>query len=282
MYTLMSVFATAVGRIPERVLAEFARLVGLFLFDVLHLRRRLMLRNIKIAFPELGDNEAVTMARRSMIHLVTTVVELLWVWRNSMKDRVQLANGEIMRQALEQKKGAYILCTHTGNFEALAMILSATFAKVTSPVKRVGSSVGLNRFISENRAKQGIDAIVRTKKGEGFLAIRRALDENRLVGFMMDQARPGEPRIPLFGKPAKTNTSLGAIWDRCPSPIIPAYCERVGFARHIVHILPEVHFTSSGDSAADVLNRAKACNTIVEEIVRRCPEQYWWVHDRWK
>ena len=278
----MTVFARVVGMIPESILAAGAKGLGIFLFDVIRLRRSLRLRNIKIAFPDIKDSDAVIMARSAMIHLVTTIVELIWVCTHDPEDRVSVVNPEILSDALARGNGAYVLCTHTGNFEAFAMILSKKFAKVTSPVKRVGSSKGLNQFIAENRARQGMDAFVRTKKGEGFLAIRKALDEKRIVGFMMDQARPGEPRLPLFGKPAKTNTSLGAIWERCPAPVIPGYSERVGFARHVVHLLPEVHFTSTGDAAADVLSRAVACNTIVETIVRRCPDQYWWVHDRWK
>ena len=278
----MSFIASVIGVVPEFLLQGFAKGLGVFLFDGMRLRRALMLRNIKIAFPELSDHERVVMARQSMIHLVTTVIEMLWVWSNSMESRVSIANSEILSDALSRGQGAYILCTHTGNFEAFAMILSKRFAKVTSPVKRVGSSPGLNRFILENRAKQGMDAFVKSKKGAGFLAITRALAEKRLVGFMMDQARPGEPRLPLFGKPAKTNTSLGAIWTRCPAPVIPGYCERVGFARHVVHLLPEVIFATTSDPAADILSRATQCNTIVEQIVRRCPDQYWWVHDRWK
>jgi KDO2-lipid IV(A) lauroyltransferase len=192
------------------------------------------------------------------------------------------ANPEVLAEALKGGQGVYILCTHTGNFEVMAASLSQTFAKMTSPVKSVGKNPGINRFISENRARQGIEAIVRKKRGEGFFAIRRALQENRLVGFMMDQARPGEPRVELFGKSAKTNTSLGAIWERCPAPLVPAYAERIGFARHIVHILPVVSFPPKVDRETDILNRARACNTIVEDIVKRCPEQYWWIHDRWK
>lgn len=282
MYSLMSLIATAVGFLPDTFLSAGAKILGIFLFDVCRLRRRLILRNIGIAFPEFSKAQAIKMGRSSTIHLVTTIFELLWVWRRSLSDRYSLTNPEVIESALKQGKGVYILCTHTGNFEVMAAALSRTFAKITSPVKSVGSSAGLNRFISENRARQGIEAIVRKKRGEGFLAIRRALQENRLVGFMMDQARPGEPRVELFGKPAKTNTSLGAIWERYPAPLVPVYAERIGFARHIVHILPEVSFPPPVDQSSDILNRAKACNTIVEDIVKRCPEQYWWIHDRWK
>ncbi len=282
LYFLMSFIARVIGTLPESILQGMATGLGVFLFDVIRLRRSLMLRNIQIALPELSYKDRVAMARRSMVHLVTTVIELLWVWSNDMESRVSIANPEVFSEALSRDRGAYILCTHTGNFEAFAMIISRKFAKVTSPVKRVGSSPGLNRFIMENRTKQGMDAFVRNKKGAGFLAITRALAEKRVVGFMMDQARPGEPRLLLFGKPAKTNTSLGAIWTKCPAPVVAGYCERKGFARHVVHLLPEVQFSTSDDNAADILSRAAQCNTIVEQIVRRCPDQYWWVHDRWK
>ncbi len=278
----MSVFARFLGAVPESLLSGFAKVLGVALFDVVRLRRPLVIRNIKTAFPEISDEDAAAMGRRAMIHLVTTFIELFWVYSNDMAPRVSIANPEIMQKALDGGKGVYVICTHTGNFEALAMIFSKKFAKVTTPVKKVGSMAGVNRFIFESRTKQGMDAFVRSKKGEGFIAMRRALEEKRIAGFMLDQARPGEPRIPLFGKPAKTNTSLGAIWEKCPAPVVPAYCERIGFARHVVHVLPEVQFTSSGDPKADILSRALQCNTIVEEIIRRCPDQYWWVHDRWK
>jgi KDO2-lipid IV(A) lauroyltransferase len=278
----MSTFSRFIGVLPESILSAFCKFLGVFLFDFVRLRRSLVIRNIKTAFPDISDQDATSMGRRAMIHLVTTVIELFWVFTNDMEPRVTFDQPEIMATAMGKGKGVYVVCTHTGNFEALAMKLSRSFAKVTTPVKKVGSMAGVNRFIFENRSKQGMDAFVRTRKGEGFIAMRRALEEKRIAGFMLDQARPGEPRIPLFGKPAKTNTSLGAIWERCPAPIIPAYSERIGFARHVVHLLPEVPFKSSGDPQADILSRAVQCNTIVEDIIRRCPDQYWWVHDRWK
>ena len=278
----MSLLASAIGFMPESLLSRSAQVIGIILFDVLRLRRALILRNICTAFPEMPQADATKMGRKSVVHLVTTVFELLWVWRRSLAERYTITNPEVLAEALKGGQGVYILCTHTGNFEVMAASLSQTFAKMTSPVKSVGENPGINRFISENRARQGIEAIVRKKRGEGFLAIRRALQENRLVGFMMDQARPGEPRVELFGKSAKTNTSLGAIWERFPAPLVPAYAERIGFARHIVHILPVVRFPPKVDRETDILNRARACNTIVEDIVKRCPEQYWWIHDRWK
>jgi Kdo2-lipid IVA lauroyltransferase/acyltransferase len=282
LYTFLKIFARLVGLIPEFVLEFSGRAVGLFLFDILRVRRRLMLANIKIAFPDLDRKASVEMARQSMQQMVMTFIEMIWGCNNDIESRVEIRNPVLLKAALAGGKGVYVLCTHTGNFEAFAMILSKKFAKVTCPVKRVGSNPGLNQFLLDNRSKQGMDAFYRGKKGDGFIAIKQALGENRIAGMMIDQARPGEPRIPLFGKPAKTNTSLGAIWQKCPAPIIAGFCQRIGFARHVIHFLPEVEFISTGDLAADVLTRAVICNSVVETIVRRCPAQYWWVHDRWK
>ncbi len=282
MYWIMVGVARFIGWIPERYLDAGCRALGIFLFDVLRVRRGLITSNIKTAFPEMGSDEVVAMGRASMISLVTTFVEMFWAWSHDSIGYVTIQNPGIMSQALAEGRGAYIVCTHTGNFEAFAGYLSRNFAKVTSPVKKVGSNKGVNRFISENRVKQGMDTFVRQKKGEGFLAIRRALEEKRIVGFMLDQARPGEPRLPLFGKPAKTNTSLGAIWERCQAPVIAGFCRRTSFGRHEITLLPEIKFVSTGDQQGDILSRARLCNTIVEELVRRCPDQYWWVHDRWK
>ena len=101
-----------------------------------------------------------------------------------------------------------------GNWEAMG----AAWALVTPAhvlVKKVGSS-SVDRFVSELRDRNGFLTVKRKKKGDGFSAIRDVLARGEIVGFVMDQARPGEPKLPFFGRPAKTNTSFAAIWRQDP------------------------------------------------------------------
>ncbi|RZA10323.1 MAG: hypothetical protein EOP10_34985, partial [Proteobacteria bacterium] len=93
---------------------------------------------------------------------------------------------------------------------------------------------------------------------------------------------PGEPRLPFFSKPAKTNTSLAAIWGRRPSPVIVACMVRKEFGKHVLTISPCEGLRVSDKPDEDVLYNAELFNRVVEANVRLHPEHYFWFHNRWK
>ena len=162
----------------------------------------------------------------------------------------------------------------------MGISISYFFRKATVPVKKLGNG-GFDRYVHEQRQRYTLDPIRRTKKGEAFAAIKNALTEGRPVGFMMDQSRPGEPRMALFGVPAKTNTSLAAMWSKCPAPMVPVISRRTKFEHYEVTFLPEIVMPKI-QTEQDILHQSAEYNRIVEQIICMCPEQYWWIHDRWK
>lgn len=281
MYWLTWAFAHLIGYTPVAVLEGLSEAIAIVFFDVLRVRRALILSNISVAFPNLSTSEKLRMGRASIKHFVMTIFETFRGSVVPLTEGVTFKNPELMDAALAQNKGVYLLCTHLGNFEVLGGTVSTKWRSVTVPVKHVGRG-GFDRYVHEQRLKVGLDPVRRIKKGAGFIAMRKALSEGRPVGFMLDQARPGEPRLPLFGKPAKTNTSLAAIWRRFPAPLVPLYCRRVAFGKHEVVFLPEMQLAVTEDAEQDVIEHSMTYNKIVEEIVRACPDQYWWIHNRWK
>ena len=275
MYWFMWFIARVTAAAPVPLLVFKCRVLSVLLFDVLRVRRALIVKNIGIAFPD-----RVRMGRESMFHFVQTPFELLRGCNGRLMEGVTYTNRELLDKVIERGQGVYILSTHTGNFEVMGLSISWFFRKAVVPVKKLGNG-GFDRYVHEQRERYTIEPIRRTRKGESFAAIKKAIGEGRPVGFMMDQSRPGEPRLPLFGKPAKTNTSLAAIWSKCPAPMVPAVARRTSFEHYEVTFLPEVPMQEIR-SQQDILNQSEAYNRIVEQIIRMCPEQYWWLHDRWK
>lgn len=263
------------------MLDVLARALAVLVFDVLRIRRNLILSNLAIAFPHMPETERCRTGRLSIYHFVATAFETFRGGNTNMLAHVQWTNSEVMDQAMARQKGCYLLCAHMGNFEVLGAAIASRWASPTIPVKFVGHG-GFDRYVHEQRVRYGILPVRSQRKGDGYRSIQQALAEKRPVGFMLDQARPGQPRLPLFGKPAKTNTSLAFIWQRHPAPLVPLYCRRISFARHEVVFLPEMHPAQTDQPEQDVLNQSLAYNTIVEQMIRACPEQYWWIHNRWK
>lgn len=277
MWFIARIFAAT----PVWLLDAFAWILAGLAFDILRLRRSLILSNIGIAFPELSMADKQRIGRASLYHFVVTVFETFRAAKHSYFDHTTLRNRHIMDDAFAKGRGVYLLCIHSGNFEALGGMASHEWAPATVPVKFVGRG-GVDRYIHEQRCRYKIRPVRVQKPGEGYLAIRQALQEGRPVGFMLDQSRPGQPRLPLFGRPAKTNTSLAAIWKKCEAPLVPLYCKRLAFGEHEVRFFPELQLVCSDDPQEDVLAHSIEYNKCVEMMIRDCPEQYWWIHNRWK
>ncbi len=281
MYYVTWVLARIIGSLPSSFLDKTSHGLTWLLFDLLRVRRELILNNIQIAFPEMAVAERQRIGRASIYHFIATLFETIEGGpRNLIRD-VQYVDRHHMDEAMAKGQGVFLVCVHMGNFEVLGASISQTWKALTVPVKYVGSG-GFDRYVHSQRCRYGIDPVRRTTKGSGFMAIRKALDEGRPAGFMLDQARHGEPRLPLFGRPAKTNTSIAAIWKKCPVPMIPVYCQRRSFGSHEIHFLPELIPVQSVSGSDDVIAQSIEYNKVVEDIVRRCPEQYWWLHNRWK
>ena len=281
MYWLLRTFAAWVSSLaPERA-ERLGRALAWVVFDLLRVRRSLVLRNLALALPELPPPARLAVGRASIASFVLTLVEVLRGWRHDVAGEVGFEGIQHIRSALAGRRGAYVLCFHMGNWEAMGAAVSRCIAPAHVLVKKVGTA-SIDRFATELRDRSGFLTVKRRQKGDGYAAIKEVLAKGEIVGFVMDQARPGEPRLPFFGHPARTNTSLAAIWQRVPAPIVPGMVRRTGFGRHVVEFLPALTLTTTDDPAADVLRLSTEFNAVVEACVRRFPEQYFWMHNRWK
>ena len=251
-------------------------------FRIFGLRKKLILKNLDIAF---GDSKTKAQKERigfqSYYHFVLTSLEFLAERDGKLGEHVSIDGEHYLAEAKKQGKGAYILCIHMGSWEAMGSALTRMGYPSNVIVKKVGSEK-MDRFINDLRRKNGFYSIVRKKKGDAVKGIKQVLERNELVGFVMDQARPGEPMLPFFNKPAKTNTSFAAIHRRIPAPIIPVYITRIKAGHHRLKVLPPLSLDESSDSTADVNTKSLAFNRVVEDMIRACPEQYFWMHNRWK
>ncbi len=283
MYPIIKTLAIATSKFSPELIDRLARCIAVLIFDILRIRRRMILNNLEIAFGnEKSPDERRKIGRESTYHFILTFLEFLRSVRIDIHGETMCHGIEHVQNALKQGRGCYILCCHLGNWEAMGGS-SKRFIDIPTYaiVKDIGGS-GLNRFVEEIRNKNGLLTIRRDPPGRALRAVRDTLSRNQLVGFMLDQARPGAPRIPFFGMPAKTQTSLAAIWRKYPAPVIPVYIRRIGVGSHEIHALPELEIQHTNDSRNDVLNNTEMFNTVIERMIRSCPEQYFWMHNRWK
>ncbi|SMF40472.1 lysophospholipid acyltransferase family protein [Pseudobacteriovorax antillogorgiicola] len=282
MYVVMSLFAALLSAVPASWLDRIAGGLATLCFDILRLRRALVVKNLEIALGDVYEpHERLAIARDSYKNFVLTAFEFIRSKYHDISANVDIQGEENLRQALEQGQGVYILCFHLGNWEAMGSYITRNIAPAHVLVKKVGGG-GMNRFVEENREHNEFLWVKRQKKGDGFKAIVDILDRNEIVGFVMDQARPGEPRLPFFGTPAKTNTSFAAIWQRRQAPIVPAFMHRKSVGKHVLEVMPAINLETSDNTEQDILDHSVLFNKEVEKAVRKYPDHYFWLHNRWK
>lgn len=283
MYYFLKAMSWLISKLSPRGLERVAAAMAFLVFDVLRLRRALILKNLRIAFPnnEYTQAELVKIGRKSIYHFALTALEFFHSQGHDIAADINVVGDENIRDALEKNQGVYVLCFHLGNWEAMGAKISRTICPAHVLVKKVGSSA-VNRFVEERRSQNGFITVKRKKKGDGFRAIKDVLQSKEIVGFVMDQARPGEPRLPFFGAPAKTNTSFAAIWHRAQAPIVPSYIMRKSACVHELRFFPEIQVEMQGNTESEIHKQSTFFNSVVERYVRDCPEQYFWAHNRWK
>ncbi|MBF0443773.1 MAG: lysophospholipid acyltransferase family protein [Oligoflexales bacterium] len=282
MYYFLKFIAAIVSSWNDSKLEKAAKVIAYFFFDIMRIRRRTIVRNLEIAFGDrLSNSDRLSIGRQSVYHFSLSILETLHSYRNDIAANIEIKGLENLKTALEKGRGAYILCFHMGNWEAMASVMTRTITPSYVIVKKVGSK-GVNRFVEELRDKNSFLFIKREKKGDVYRSIKEILSRNQIVGFVIDQARPGEPKLPFFSHPAKTNTSFAAIWRRLRSPIIPGYIYRTGPGVHVLNFLPEIKPVISDNLEKDLIDHSILFNLCVEKVVSEKPEQYFWMHDRWK
>ncbi len=281
MYFILSGIAWLLSRCSWSSIARLAWVLSGIAYH-LRFRRRIVSKNLNIAFGDtITPMQRQNMARQCYYHFTLTALETLRSQYLDIAADITLQNADYIRQALREQNGVYILCMHMGNWEAQGAATTRLVTPCYVFVKRVGSP-GVDRWVQTMRRRNGFEPLLRQKKGDGVRMVKETLGRGEIIGFVADQARPGEPRLPFFGVPAKTNTSLAAIVRRLPAPVVPSYIRRLAPGRHVLEFLPPLELQMTDDADADILRHTQQFNDAVEAMIRQNPEQYFWLHDRWK
>lgn len=286
MYVLLTCVAFLVGRLPDRGLDLCAEALTILWWDILRVRRALVLKNLTTAFgAAYSDSDRARIGRASVKSACLTFFEFLHAAGRrggTLADHVKIEGRAGAEASLAEGKGAMFICLHIGNWEALGCSISRYVRPMHILIKKVGGR-GVNRFVVNARRRSGFVDIERQSRGDGARQIIRALKAGDIVGFVMDQSRPGEPKLPFFGYPAKTNTGFATLWARCGEPPVHVcFTYRVGVRRHVAVIGSRVTLQNSGDYRGDILHNSQVMNHLLEEVIRQHPEQYFWLHNRWK
>lgn len=263
------------------------RLLGVILgtlwFDVFRIRRRLVIENIERAFPNIAHAKAISLGRRSLYNLGQNFVEysfLPFLNQKNVHRRLIFENPENLRKALDRKKGVILITLHMGNGDLAVAGLSLLGYPMVL-VSKLFKLKWLNDLWFGMREKLGTEFI--PPRDSSFQLLKK-LKAGKVVVIPLDQftGPPIGVKTTFFGVETGTAAGPALMALRSGAAVVPAYTFRNLQGRHEIHMLPEIDMESFKQAEDPSLAATQYFNHILEDLVRKHPDQWMWIHRRWK
>ena len=196
-------------------------------------------------------------------------------------DRMKLDGAEHLNRVMASHGRVLLLTAHLGNWEMLAMAAQVV-GHPLSVVVRPLDAPWLDRLVERLRTKLGMDLI---DKRAALRPVLRALAGGRMVAILLDQnaARREGVFVPFFGEAASTSKSIAVLALRTRTPVAPVFIRREPDGTHRVIFEPALPLPEAGEPAeAAILELTARCTRAIESAIRARPDQWLWLHDRWR
>lgn len=275
-YSALVLLALVLRALPRKFRAFLGAALGQFVHFV-GIRRHVTEANLTAAFPALGRKGVSAVAGRVYRHFGRVAVSLVDIPRISpscLGKWIYVDGFDLLTRTLEGGKGGLFVSGHLGNWE----IMGATVARCGFPVTFVVTTQTnklVEELIDRYRMKAGIEIVKRREATRGILS---ALKRNRFVAILIDQdAHEDGAFVPFFGRPASTPRGPAVFHLRTGAPLIFAESHWLPGDRYRIVITA---LNTDGVDDPDVLTAR--VTALLEAAVRKTPEQWLWMHRRWK
>ena len=261
---------------------------GRFIYRWLPYRRKVILENLNRVYGAHVDIDQIALlAQAHYGHLLTLLKELLqfrFLSESRKKSIVRVEGVDDMIKAFEAGKGILILTGHFGNFEVSTVAGIEHFPQVKGRIhflRRPIKPIWLSDLLTRRFNKAGFGVVGRRGSLEEIVSTIEAGDA---IVFPFDQyaRRPEGIEVEFFGQAAGTYKSMAVIAMATGAPVIPAASWRESDGTHVLKFFPPLEPILDDDVGQEISKNTRAYNRALELSIIRHPEQWWWVHRRWK
>jgi len=278
-----TVFLALLSAIPRKIRQQVCVALFLLFYHVSPRRRLIAIHNLKRAFPEKSMNEIINIAKgayRNMAIVAADFAEIPKLTPENYDKLIEVEGLEHCRKALEQNRGLLIFGGHFGNWELGAIVMSLAIKPAVIIYRPLDNPLLENLVTWVRTCTDNIPVA----KDHAMRKMIRHLKQNDILGVMIDQnfSVTEGVFVDFFGRPACTTIGLALLAIHTGAPVIPGFVIRLADGRYRLPFGEAVERIETGDHEQDVLLNTQRYTRIVEDMVRRYPDQWLWLHQRWK
>jgi KDO2-lipid IV(A) lauroyltransferase len=283
-YWLVLSVARSLGWMPRWLAGLLAAALAWAVYRLHGRLRRVGTRNLELALPEASALERERILRGVYRSLGRQLVEFCRMPRytaENTKDWIRCDGLEQYRTAQARGRGVLVLTGHLGAWELSSFYHSLMGYPMGMVIRRLDNRQ-LDEFVNGIRCLHGNQVLHKDDFARGLLTAMRT---GGTVGILMDtnMTPPQGVFVRFFGRTACTASGLARVALKTGAAVLPGFmvwepAER----RYVLRFGPELEFDRTGDAEADILAATQHCNDVLEAWIRRYPDQWLWIHRRWK
>jgi len=257
----------------------FAIIIGSFTFPSF-----LAFRNIKRAMPKLSNFRIMKIVIGMWGNLGSYIAEYGNVYNKKFDifdfAKVSKQSRKTLEEIKKDKKGAILFSGHIGNWEVGLRVLKELGVPVKTVYRPLNNPFA-DKFINDFRKSIGVDMIA--KGGRGAIQIARELKKGTKIVMLVDQRLSNGVVVPFFGRKAQTTDAVGIFALKYKIPVYPVRVIRKDMFSNFEFCVEEkMKITKKKYTKENIIEITKLMNKKLEEWIKEYPEQWFWVHDRWK
>ncbi len=282
-YAAVWVLLKGLGVLPRPVARSLAAMLARILYALMPKLRKTAEVNLRIAFPDWNEAQRKAVSRGMARNLGWMAAEFARFPRYSkgnIEQIVELDGHENFLEGQGRGKGVLVLTGHIGAWE-LSSFAHALYGFPLHFMARPIDNKKLDDLVSRYRCLPGNRPIL---KNESARVILKILKESGTIGILADQNTMPEEAVfvSFFGKMASTTTGIARLALHTGAAVVPGYAVwDAGIRKYRLRFEPPVELLRTGDTERDVFENTQRFTKVIEEIIRKYPEQWVWVHGRW-
>jgi Kdo2-lipid IVA lauroyltransferase/acyltransferase len=283
-YALALILIKLFGALPRSAARQAAAALAWLGFHLARRQRRAGLKNLRMAFPEMDENRREAVLRGCFANLARLLVEFTHfpdLNKANISEFVVHDGLENYLEGVNRGRGVIFMTAHFGAWE-LSSFAHALYGYPLKFIVRPIDNPRVERLISNYRTLSGNVPVQRRSAARDVL---KALRENEAVGILFDQNTTRSEGVfaEFFGIPAATTPSIALFALRTGAAVVPGFLIwDAALKKHRLRLDPPVEILNTGNLDQDVVENTKRFNRILEGYIREYPDQWLWIHRRWK
>jgi KDO2-lipid IV(A) lauroyltransferase len=282
---LYKLFGFLLRILPDWLIRILMKGLAWFAYMVSAKHRKIIQSNLDLAFqPPLGDKEKKGIGIHAFMNLIDTVFGIIrrdGMPKDEVLENVSFEGVEIIKKYQKEEKNFILVTGHYGNWELLSQSIAIKFNLILVGVGRKLDSEVMDQVLKKNREQFNVEMVYKKGAMKGCI---KSINEGKVIGILTDQGirKSQSLEVDFFGTKASHTPLASMLSRKFDLDLVPAFISTEDYIHYKVKIYEPIKALKTEEQEEDLATLTQAQADVMEQVIRKDPKQWFWMHKRWK